>query len=108
MKTNLIKIDFTTPTALNMDDQVSLRDIHTKLVERGGLTGGDPFANWIKEKLAYYTESIDFFIVLEKTKSIDKNGRAKSSNRSEYFTTVQAAMEASATLRSHLVSEISL
>ena len=39
MNTNLIAIDFSTPTKLNLDDQVSLRGVYSKLVERGGYTG---------------------------------------------------------------------
>ena len=89
----LVKIDFMTPTAINLDDTVSLRDVYDKLIERGAITGRDPFANWVKVKTVYYAENTDYSIVLEKTKTIDKNGKAKVSNREEYYTSVQIAME---------------
>ncbi len=93
MNTQVITVDFNTPRALNLDDKVSLRDIYKELVMRGGLTGKDPFANWVKEKLSYYAENIDFFIVLEKSKSLNRNGKARASVAHEYYTSVQIAME---------------
>lgn len=86
MNTQVITVDFNTPRALNLDDTVSLRNIYKELVARGGLTGKDPFANWVKEKLVYYAESIDYCSILEKSKIGNKPLR-------EYYTTVQIAME---------------
>ena len=54
------------------------------------------------------TKDKDFFIDRQKQRSKASDGRERTQVVFEYLTTVQVAMDDSATLRSHLVSEISL
>ena len=85
---NLVTIDFTTQTQLNLDDQVSLRDMHKKLIERNGLKPTSNFRDWVKKKLEHYNEYIDF-IKAEEKNSASITGQFTT----EYYTTVQIAME---------------
>ena len=89
MSGQIIKIDFSTPTTLNMDDRVSLRDIHTRLVEKGW--SGDKFTDWVKSKLEYYKKDSDYAQLREKAKT--GKGASGWQVTDEYYTTVQVAME---------------
>lgn len=82
----IIKIDFATPTVLNLDDRISLRDIHAKLIEKGGTK--TPFHKWINKKLEYYKENKDFEKVGQKIPTL---GGAQEGF--EYYTDLQIAME---------------
>ena len=85
MGNSLIKIDFTKPRILQLDSELSLRDIYRRLVEIGGLSSGTPFRDWVKEKLKYYQECRDFRVILRESSG---GRRAK-----DYIATMQVAME---------------
>ena len=87
---NLVTIDFTTPMALRLDDQVSLRAIHAKLIEMGGLRETSNFRDWVKKKLEYYTQDTDF-TAEEKTSAVISG--TYGDMPIEYYTSVQVAME---------------
>lgn len=86
---NLIKIDFSgNPTAINLDAQVSLRDIYNTLVERGGLSSATDFSDWVKQRLQFFQENQDYKVYRFKTEN-PQGGRPTT----EYSTSVLNAMQ---------------
>jgi hypothetical protein len=90
MKSNLVKIDFTTPTVLNMDNTVSLRDIHSQLKVKGGVKPNSQFRVWVKKKLEHYTQGVDF--TTDEILSPDETG-TYGDGPIEYYTPIQIGME---------------
>ena len=90
---NLITIDFTTPTKLNLDDQVSLRDLYERLLELHSIDKATRFNDWVKRRIEFYVEDVDFIVVTHKEVTVDRHGFSRASTTKEYHTTVQIAME---------------
>lgn len=80
----LVKIDFGTVSALNLDDKVSLRMVYDRLVELKGTY--TRFNDWCLRVLEYYQEGTDFYSDLSKN-----TGRGRPSK--DYTVSVQIAME---------------
>ncbi len=87
---NVISIDFVNPKPLCLDDQVNLREIYEVLVAKGAVSNNVLYATWVKRKLQYYTDNMDYFTITKKDNR--KNTRGATISK-EHATTVQVAME---------------
>ena len=62
----LVEIDFKNPVPIDLDNSIDLRLIFEKLQEKGGISSRSKYADWVKNKLRYYTENTDYFKDLKK------------------------------------------
>lgn len=91
---NLIKVDFGgVPVALDMDAQVSLRDIYDTLVQKEAVSVNTKYSDWSSDKLKYYTQGIDFIDASFKNEVQHKDGHTGAVRINDHAIKVQVAME---------------